>query len=517
MGETDLNCEIRRSDGARVSTLSLIAAPTLAIGAVAVIAFGVGGFPGSPAPGGVAEAAPAQPRPNVVVIESDDQTQESMKVMDHVRTLLGGEGATFENSFVNFPLCCPSRATFLTGQYAHNHLVLDNDVETGGFETFEASFGTNNLAVWLKKAGYRTAMIGKYLNGYGEADPTLVPPGWSEFYAPVPPVQYVYNYVLNENATLVPYGSAVEAFKQDVLTRKAVDFVNRSAPSRRPFFAWLTYTAPHAGGPDPNPNPPVDCTNTAKPAPRHANEFNDATPPQPPSFNEADVSDKPPSIQALAPLSANNINAITTRYRCELESLRSVDEGVRDVVQALSNAGELGDTLVIYTSDNGFFHGEHRIRQGKNRHYEESSRVPLIMRGPGIEQGTVGDLAINADLAPTILDATDVSPKPGLVMDGQSLLPLAANPNPNPGPSGRDLLIETGPTVRDHYAAIRTNRYMYVEHYAAEDAGATELYDLQADPYEVQSLHDDPAHAEVKAELAERLADLRQCSGASCR
>jgi arylsulfatase A-like enzyme len=185
-------------------------------------------------------------------------------------------------------------------------------------------------------------------------------------------------------------------------------------------------------------------------------------------------------------------------------------------VQALSDAGELGDTLVIYTSDNGFFHGEHRIRQGKNRHYEESSRVPLIMRGPGIEQGTVGDLAINADLAPTILDATDVSPKPGLVMDGQSLLPLAANPNPNPGPSGRDLLIETGPTVRDHYAAIRTNRYMYVEHYAEPDTSHTELYDLESDPYEVQSLHDDPAHAEVKAELAERLAELRQCSGASC-
>ena len=342
-----------------------------------------------------------------------------------------------------------------------------------------------------------------------------MPPGWTEFYAAVPPGQSVYNYFLNEQGTLVPYGSAVEAFKQDVLTRKAVDFVNRSAPSRKPFFAWLTYTAPHNGGPDPNPNPPFDCTNAAKPPPRHANAFDSEPLPQPPSFNEADVSDKPPSIQALAPLTANNIAA--TRYRCQLESLRSVDEGVRDVVQALSNAGELGDTLVIHTSDNGFFHGGHRIRQGKNRHYEESSRVPLIMRGPGIEQGTVGDLAINADLAPTILDATDVSLKPGLVMDGQSLLPLAANAHPNPGPSGRDLLIETGPPVRDHYAAIRTNRYMYVEHYAGADAGATELYDLESDPYEVQSLHDDPAYADVKADLAERLAELRQCSGASCR
>ena len=498
-----------------------MAALSLAVVGLAVIAFGVGGSPGSPAPGGVAEAAPAQTRPNVVVIESDDQTQESMRVMDHVRTLLGGAGATFENSFVNFPLCCPSRATFLTGQYAHNHGVLDNDVETGGFEKFEASYANNNLAVWLKKAGYSTAMIGKYVNGYGRSDPTLLPPGWTEFYAAVPSDQRVYDYDLNENGELVHYGSAVEDFKQDVLTGKAVDFVNRRAPSRKPFFAWLTYTAPHNGGPDPNPNPPFDCTGTAKPAPRHANEFNNEElfggDVPPPSFNEADVSDKPPSIQALAPLSANNIAGITTRYRCRLESLLSVDEGVRDVVQALDNAGELGNTLVIYTSDNGFFHGEHLIRQGKIRHYEESSRVPLVMRGPGIEQGTEGDLAINADLAPTILDAADVSPKPGLVIDGQSLLPLAANPNPSPGPSGRDLLIETGPTVRDHYAAIRTDQYVYIEHYAEPDTGHTELYDLQADPYEVQSLHDDPAHAEVKAELAERLADLRECAGQGCR
>ena len=487
--------------------LLIAAARALAIVSLAVIALGLGP-PGSPAPGSMDEAAAAQTRPNVIVIESDDQTQESMRVMTQVRTLLGGEGATFSNSFVNFPQCCPSRATFLTGQYAHNHGVLDNDVETGGFETFEASYANNNLAVWLENAGYRTAMIGKYLNGYGEADPTLVPRGWTEFYAAAD--QSVYNYDLNEQGTLVHYGSAVEDFKQDVLTGKAVDFVNRSAPSPEPFFAWLTYTAPHDGGPDPNPNPPFDCTGTAKPAPRHANAFDSEPLPQPPSFNEADVSDKPPSIQALAPLSATNIAGSTRRYRCRLDSLLSVDEGVRDVVQALDNAGELDKTLVIYTSDNGYFHGEHRIRQGKIRHYEESSRVPLIMRGPGIPTGvTVDDLVINADLAPTILDATGVSP--GLVMDGQSLLPLAANPNPSPRPSGRDLLIETGT-----YAAIRTDRYVYAEHYVGEDAGATELYDLQDDPYELQSLHDDPAYADRKTALARRLADLRQCSGASC-
>ena len=499
---------LRRETPRSGTRAHIAAAPTLTILGLAVIALGLGALPGSLAPSSVVEAAAAQTRPNVIVIESDDQAAESMRVMDHVGAVLGGEGATFSNSLVNYPLCCPSRATFLTGQYAHNHGVLDNDPPDGGFEKFEASYANNNLAVWLEDAGYRTAMIGKYLNGYGQVDPELVPPGWTEFYAAVPPVAYAYNYDLNENGNLVHYGSAPEDFKQDVFTGKAVDFVNRRAPSSAPFFAWLTYTAPHEGGPNPNPNVPSDCTNTAKPAPRHAAAFDSEPLPQPPSFNEADVSDKPPSIQALDPLSDNNIAAIARRYRCRLESLLSVDEGVRDVIQALQNAGELGDTLLIYTSDNGFFHGEHRLRQGKRRHYEESSRVPLIMRGPGIPSGvTPGQLAINADLAPTILDATGVSSP--LVMDGQSLLPFATNPG---GGSARDLLIET-----NTYAAIRTNRYMYVEHYAGEDAGATELYDLESDPYELQSLHDDPAYADTKTALAERLAELRECSGASCR
>jgi N-acetylglucosamine-6-sulfatase len=487
-----------------------MAALSLAVVGLAV-AFGVGGPSGSLAPRGVAEAAAPQTRPNVVVIESDDQTVESLRVMEHVRTLLGDEGATFRNSFVNFPLCCPSRATFLTGQYAHNHGVGGQ-----GFEKFQASYQANNLAVWLKKAGYSTAMFGKYLNGYGVNDPTLVPSGWSEFYAAIPPDQRVYGYDLNENGKPVHYGSAEGEFKQDVLTDKAVDYVNRSAPLVKPFFAWLNYTAPHKGGPD---SADPDCTATAKPAPRHAHEFDTEPLPQLQleSFNEADVSDKPRTIQDLDPLTANNIASITSRYRCRLESLLSVDEGVRDVVQALRNADELGDTLVIYTSDNGFFHGEHRIRQGKTRHYEESGRVPLVMRGPAIPSGvTPRQLAVNADLAPTILDATGVSPKPGLVMDGQSLLGFAANPG---GESGRDLLIETR-----SYAAIRTDGYKYVEHYVGLDAGYTELYNLdpeappdQYDPYELESRHADPAYAEVKADLAERLAALRQCAGGSCR
>jgi arylsulfatase A-like enzyme len=437
-----------------------------------------------------------------VVIETDDQTVESMRVMDNVNSLIGGQGATFGNSFVNHSLCCPSRATFLTGQYEHNHGVVGNEAPNGGFSRFQSLHGNNNLSVWLRRAGYYTAMIGKYLNEY--ANHPLVPPGWTEWYAAAPSDQDVYNYLLNENGTLVNYGHKPADFKQDVLTGKAVNFVNRRAPKAQPFFLWLTYTAPHIGLPDPNPNPPFDCGGTAKPAPRHAHAFDSEPLPKLPNFNELDVSDKPAEVRDRALLSAGQVADIKRKYRCELESLLSVDEGVKRVVDALRAKGELINTVVVYTSDNGYFHGEHRIPQFKGHIYEESIRVPLEMRGPGIPRGVnVGDLAINADLAPTIVDVANANP--GLVMDGRSLIPVAQNPGIE---SGRELLIE-----QPSFEAIRTELYMYAEH----STGEKELYDLQNDPFELVSRHNDPAYASIQALLEDRLDTLRNCAGSSCR
>jgi N-acetylglucosamine-6-sulfatase len=448
------------------------------------------------------QAAAAQGRPNVVVVETDDQTLESMKVMTNVNSLIGDQGVTFANSFVNFSLCCPSRATFLTGQYAHNHKVENNQPPNGGFPRFEALHANENLAVWLQRAGYYTAMIGKYLNDYSNKPP--VPPGWSEWHATAPYDQRVYSYPINNDGRLVNYGQDPSDFKQDVLTRKAVDLVNRRAPKPQPFFLWLTYTAPHVGGP-PNPNPPQNCENAAKPAPRDAHAFDNAPLPKPPNFNEGDVSDKPKSIQNLPPLNATEISNIQRKYRCELESLLSVDDGAKKVVNALQQKGELNNTLLVYTSDNGYFHGEHRIPGDKMNLYEESIRVPLEMRGPGVPVGaTVDPLVINADLAPTILDAANANH--GTVkIDGTSLLPIARHPGID---RNRELLIEE-PTFK----AIRTERYLYAEH----KSGAKELYDLQNDPYELQSLHADPGYAAVKAELASRLHAIRNCAGSTCR
>jgi len=450
-------------------------------------------------PATLGQAAAAQARPNIVVIETDDQTLASMRVMDNVNSLIGGQGTTFRNSFVNYSLCCPSRSTFLTGQYMHNHRVLGNQAPSGGFGRFQALHGNNNLAVWLQRAGYYTALIGKYLNGY--VFRPLVPRGWSEWRTGAN--QKVYGYTLDENGTLVRYGQDPTDFKQDVLTWKAVNFVNRRAPLPRPFFLWLTYTAPHVAEP-PNPNPPFNCQRAALPAPRHAHAFDSEPLPRPPNFNEPYVSDKPAAIRNLPRLTPNQIADIQRMYRCELESLLSVDEGVKKVVDALKAKGELANTVLIYTSDNGYFHGEHRIPKDKQHIYEESIRVPLEMRGPGIPRGVkVGSLAINADLAPTIVDLANADP--GLLMDGRSLIPVANQPRIE---RGRKLLIE-----EPSFKAIRTMRYMYAEH----STGERELYDLKDNRFELRSREHALAYAPVRARLAARLHQLANCAGSGCR
>jgi N-acetylglucosamine-6-sulfatase len=446
-------------------------------------------------------------RPNFVVIVTDDQTLESMRVMNRTRNLLGERGATFDAAYVNFPLCCPSRATLLTGQYAHNHGVLGNKAPVGGFEGFQALHGGDNLATWLQDAGYRTVHVGKYFNGYGDGDPSFVPDGWDEWYASTTPGQRMYDYQLNENGSLVSYGSEVEDFKEDVLTERAVEVIEREADGERPLYLSLAYTAPHDGGPNPSPQPPADCANAPKPPARHAERFDAEPLPAPPSFDEADTGDKPPSVSRLAPLSPAAIERLERRYRCTLESLLAVDDGVGAIVGALRRAGALASSYVIFTSDNGLFFGEHRIPSGKVRHYEEASRVPLLIRGPGVRPGAeIGRPVINADLAPTILAAAGV--ESGIEQDGVSLLGLLAGEG---DASDRDLLLETRT-----YAGVRTRRFVYVEHRAGADRGLSELYDLEADPYELENLAADPGYERVRARLAGRLAALADCAGESC-
>lgn len=447
-------------------------------------------------------------RPSFVLIVTDDQTLESIRVMEQTRSRLGARGATFSAAYVNFALCCPSRATLLTGQYAHNHGVLGNEPPGGGFERFEERRGSDNLAVWMQGAGYRTVHVGKYFNGYGSEDPSFVPAGWDEWYASTTPGQRAYDYRLNQNGELIDYGTERADFKEDVLSERAVEVIERQVDEEQPLYLSLAYTAPHDGGPNPSPQPPADCANAPKPPARHANAFDAEPLPRPPSFDEADTTDKPPGIDGLARLSPREIEQLTRRYRCTLESLLAVDDGVGEIVSALRRSGTLADTYVIFTSDNGLFFGEHRIPSGKVRHYEEASRVPLLIRGPGIEPGTrIERPVINADLVPTVLAAAGV--EPGLEQDGVSLLGALTGEARLPA---RDLLLETRT-----YSGIRAGRFVYVEHRRGTDRGYRELYDLNADPYELENLATDPAYERVSARLGRRLAALADCAGESCR
>jgi N-acetylglucosamine-6-sulfatase len=450
---------------------------------------------------GTRAEAPVQ-RPNIVVVMSDDQNVETMRVMANVNALLAARGTTFANNYVSFPLCCPSRATFVTGQYAHNHTVMGNAAPQGGYEKL-APTHSDTLPSWLRAAGYRTVHIGKYLNGYGRLRPTEVPAGWDEWFGSTDPSTYrFYNYTLNENGRLVNRGNAQTDYQADVYTAKAVDAVKRLAPRAEPFFLSVAYLAPHSGGPR-EPDDPASL-GTPVPAPRHRNRFANEPMPRTPAFNEADVSDKPGAIRRRPMLGPQRVNAITENYRQRLESLLAIDEGVASIVRALQESGELERTIFVYTADNGFFHGEHRIPNGKVQHYEPSARVPLVIRGPGVPTGaTQRRPSINVDLAATIVDAADA--KPGRTLDGVSLLGWARDPSRY---SGRDVLLETGT-----YAAIHTPRFVYVEH----NTGERELYDLATDPYQLASLHNSAGFNQIRSDLARRLLTLRSCRGATCR
>src|SRR5215218_1769444 len=447
-------------------------------------------------------SAPAPAKPNIVMLMTDDQTVESLRVMANVNTLLARQGTTFANNFASFPLCCPSRATFITGQYGHNHTIMGNAAPAGGYDKLAPSH-SNSLPAWLQQAGYHTVHLGKYLNGYGRARPTEVPAGWSEWYGSTDPQTYrFYNYRLNENGRLLNYGTGAANYQTDVYNRKAVELVRRLAPGSKPFFLSVAFLAPHSGGPR-DPDDPAN-QSTPSPAARHRNAFANQPLPTPPSLNEADVSDNPAAIRNRRLIPPARLNAIRENYQQRLESLLAVDEAVRDILSALDATGVLGRTYVIFTADNGFFHGEHRIPDGKVLVYEPSVRVPLLMRGPGIPRAaTRTNLAANVDLAATILDAAKA--RAGRRLDGRSLLPFARDSR---RVSGRDILLET-----TTYSAIRTPRHVFVQH----STGEQELYDLVTDPHQLTSLHADSRYATLKTQLATRLATLRTCAGDACR
>ena len=441
----------------------------------------------------------------MIVIVTDDQSN-GMVGLDATLRLLARRGTTFSNSYVSFPLCCPSRATFLTGQYSHNHGVFTTELPNG----YNGLDHSNTLAVWLRSSGYRTAMVGKYLNGYGIEDgipePVLdareIPPGWSEWFGLTGGLeQRRYKYKLNENGKIRFYRKGGKNYVTDVLASKAVNFVKRRAPRAKPFVLWFTPTAPHAeAGRFP------DATRDPVPALRHWGRYELSHVPRNPNFNEADVSDKPDFVQDTQLMDEEAIADLDLRYRGQIESLLAVDEAIQRLVTRVKKGGDKRKTYFIFTSDNGLQMGAHRLLF-KDVLYDESVRVPLIIRGPGFPAGAVRKQPVsNVDLAPTIAALARV--RAGLAMDGRSLLPVAANPSFG---ADREILLETN---RNGAGAegLLSGQWKLIEH----ASGETELYDLAADPWELENQADNPAFLSIRTQMENRLAQLRNCAAASC-
>jgi len=438
-----------------------------------------------------------QIRPNIILIVADDLDNRSVAYMPNLKTLIAEQGTTFSNYFNNVPLCCPSRAAILRGQFAHNTQIQTNQMPDGGFERFrDLGHENSTVATWLQAAGYRTALFGKYLNGYpANRQQTYVPKGWDEWYGTMD--GHFYNYAINENGKIVSYGNRPEDYETDVLARHATDFIKRNKAT--PFFIYLAPFAPHS---------------PHTPAPRHQNAFPGIVAPRLPSFNESIVNDKPRWVQNLPLLTNNDIATIDLNYRERLQSLQAEDDMIKSLIDTLAAIQELDDTYIFFTSDNGFHLGEHRIANGKNTAYDEAAHLPLIVRGPGVPRGkTVEHFVQNLDYAPTFAEWAGVR-APSFV-DGRSFTALLKD-NPPPVNTWRQgaLIEHWGKETNDRtptLQALRTADYLYVEY----QTGERELYDVRNDPYQLRSLHAtaDPA---LIGQLAKQLDVLRQCSGGGC-
>ncbi len=477
-------------------------------------------------------AVPAAPRPNIIFILTDDLDTEypDGTWIDHfprLKALLSDQGTTFRNFFVSLSLCCPSRTSILRGQYAHNTEIFTNDGPGGGFQkAHDLGHEESTIATWLQGAGYRTILLGKYLNGYpGNLGQEYVPPGWDEWYSGERNQYQQFDYDLNENGEIVAYGTDPDDYLQDVIRGKATDFIRRTAEERTPFFMWMPTYSPHQ---------------PATFAPRHADEFPDVEAPRPPSFNPGDVSGSPSWVQNRPLLTDQQIDGLDALYRRRLQSMLGVEDTLQDIIRTLRATGQLDNTYIFFSSDNGFHLGQHRLPAGKNTEFEEDLHVPLIVRGPGVPAGQVRKhLALNIDFAPTFAELARV-PVPDFI-DGRSLLPLL---RPGPVPIAhwrRAFLIEHGflrtgdvgrtppnagdaveppdpfdlapPMMPQPFFGVHTDHLVYVD-YAT--TGERELYNLDEDPYEQTSIAEteDPA---LVLELASWLAALSDCAGAACR
>lgn len=492
------------------------------------------------------DGSPVVGRPNVVVVMADDMRADDLRFMPRVRRLIGARGLTFRNSFSPYPLCCPARASFLTGQYAHNHGVLHN-AAPWGFGGFDDSA---TLATSLRAAGYRTAFVGKYLNGYGDAPSVItgkpswryVPAGWTDWYGAVERgpgseklggTYYYFHTIFNVNGRTDD--SHRGEYQTTVLGGFARKLVRSYSRSRRPFFLFLSALAPHTGFPwEPDDSGWVRGQGgnrypLATPArPQWVKGRFDATVTRSPGLPvdggspEADVSDKPRLVGG-GPLAPAEEHAILGLTRQRAEALHVLDIQVARIIDTLEKTGVLDETVVMFTSDNGYFLGEHRMRFAKTLPYEPSLRVPLLVAGPGVPVGERYDPVKTPDLTATILDLARA--KPPHPADGASLMASIRHGDQGwTSPVLTEARVE-GAATKAHARArrlgfldartvigVRTARYKLVRW----ATGEVELYDLRRDPNELVNRATEPRYRDARRQLEHIWWRLKDCGGAAC-
>ncbi|HEX5145898.1 MAG TPA: sulfatase [Conexibacter sp.] len=456
------------------------------------------------------------PQPNIVFVLTDDLSTDLLPYMPNVRRLQQ-RGTSFSNYFVTDSLCCPSRASILTGQYPHDTGIFRNTGADGGFLAFHADgLEQDTYATNLQGVGYRTALMGKYLNQYSPSrirtalGGPYVPPGWSDWTVAGNGYQG-FGYRLARTVRVVRHGFRARDYLTNVLAREGLGFVGESVAEGSPFMLNVWTFAPHA---------------PAVPAPRDAHRFATLTAPRDPAFDEADMSDKPAWLRDHRALTDGELTRIDETFRERVRSVQAVDRMVGRLQRRLRALGVARNTYVVFSSDNGFHLGQHRLTPGKLTAYDPDVRVPLIVTGPGVPAGrTVDAMTENTDLCPTFAQLAGAPAPPNA--DGHSLVPLL-HPSSDTATASdwRDaVLIEhhgnvDGPSDPDlppagsgnppSYEALRSKDALYVE-YAD---GERELYDLASDPFELRNLADDAAPALLSA-LHERLTALATCHGAA--
>lgn len=457
--------------------------------------FGIGAESSSQS---VAAVVPAN-RPNVIYILADDIDRKVLEYMPNVKSLLAGQGTTFDNFIYNIALCCPSRATMLRGQNAHNTKVFSNETVDGGYKgVYNNGLENSTIGTWMKDSGYKTAYYGKYFNGYPKQaglSVSHIPAGWDDWKVVGNDGHDGFSYRINENGRYVNYGSAATDFYDDVLAKQTQTYLAQNVNSTQPLFMYLAPLASHI--------PFV-------PAPRHANLFADVTYPKNPNFNEsqADIADNPLKPAALT---ASQIATVDNNFRLRIREAQALDEMIAGIVNTLQAQGKLDNTVIAFVSDNGFHMGEHRLaadKGGKFTEWEEDIRVPLYIRGPGIAKNVVRtELVSNVDVAPTLAEAGSAT-IPSFV-DGRSVMPLLRG---EAVPWRQSVLLQKGPAAQKPYDGLRTSRYTYV-HYTS---GQKYIYDLQIDPWQLKNVYSTSSQA-LKDSLANRLQALKGCVAAACR